>query len=160
MWWPCGPLLSHGVRLSHHWWGVEGRGCTRERGKRGKLITATKLNVTVYRKSCALCIQSNTGHAYSAMWQRHTDMKCRQCSHPPPQMWQTSKWKGLHHFPPKFLHSRVAISCNGNFAVFPQSSYSGVLLQVLIQEVLCILLICIVNSCCNVWWNDSFVLQL
>ena len=94
------------------------------------------------------------------MRQRHTDMQWRQCAHPPPQMWLTSKWKCLHHFPPKFLHSRVAISCNGNFAVFPQSVYSGVLLQVLKQEVLCILLICIFNSCCSIWWNDSFVLQL
>ena len=114
-----------------------------------------------FHKSRSLCIQSNTVHAYMyTMRQRHTDMQCRQCAHPPPQMWPTSKWKCLHHFPAKFLHSRVAISCNGNFAVFPQSVYSGVLLQVLKQEVLGILLICIFKSCCNIWWNDSFVLQL
>ena len=36
IWWLlCGPLLSHGVRLSHHWWRVGARGCTRE-GRCGK----------------------------------------------------------------------------------------------------------------------------
>ena len=44
IWWLlCGPLLSHGVRLSHHWWRVGARGCTRE-GRYGKGVNDGKWN--------------------------------------------------------------------------------------------------------------------
>ena len=43
IWWLlCGPLLSHGVRLSHHWWRVGGRGCTREGMEKGHIDYCSK----------------------------------------------------------------------------------------------------------------------
>ena len=57
----------------------------------------------------------------------------------------------FQHFLPKFLHFGKTFCCNGNTAVFPQSVYSGILLQVLEQDILSVLVVCTLNGCSNIW---------
>ena len=79
------------------------------------------------------------------------------CTHPPIQacpyhmyshtrhLQLTLCWQGGLHLRHKFLHLCITACCTGNFAVCPQSVQCCILLQVLKQEISCIILICSLN---------------
>ena len=48
----------------------------------------------------------------------------------------------LHHLPPKWLHLWVAFCSSGHLTILHQSVHTGVMCQVLVQDLLCILIIC------------------